>query len=120
MADFKNLRVWHAAQQLALDAHRIAAGLRGPGASSLRDQLLRASMSIPINIVEGTAHTSPKEFLRFLSYALASTTEVEGHTRLAKDLQLIAYDDAECLLNGVEIVRKMLHGLIHRVKVRPH
>jgi len=120
MADFKNLRVWHAAQQLALDAHRISSSLRGPGANSLRDQMVRASMSIPVNIVEGTAHSSPKEFLRFLSYALASTSEVEGHTRLAKDLRLISHDDAECLLNGVEIVRKMLHGLIKRVRIRPH
>jgi S23 ribosomal protein. len=103
---------------LALDAHRISAGLRGPGANSLRDQMVRASMSIPINIVEGTAHTSPKEFLRFLGYALASTSEVEGHTLLAKDLQLMSHDDAECLLTGVQTVRKMLHGLMHRVKLR--
>jgi len=119
MADFKNLRVWHAAQQLALDANRIAAGLRGPGTASLRDQLVRAAMSVPTNIVEGTAHTSSREFLRFLGYALASTSEVEGHTRLAGSLQLISESDSKCLLNGVEAVRKMLHGLISRVKQRP-
>lgn len=119
MADFKKLRVWHAAQQLALDAHRISATLRGPGTASLRDQLIRAAMSIPINIVEGTAHTSSREFLRFLGYALASTSEVEGHALLAADLRLISEDDTKRLLTGVESVRKMLHGLMKRVKERP-
>jgi four helix bundle protein len=118
MADFKKLRVWDAAQQLALDAHRISIGLRGPGSSSLRDQLLRASMSVPTNIVEGSAHTSPKEFARFLGYALASTSEVEGHARLARSLQLISSRDSKKLLDNVEIVRKMLHGLIEHLRDR--
>ena len=119
MADFKKLRVWHAAQQLALDVHRIANGLRGPGTTSLRDQLVRASMSVPTNIVEGSAHSSPREFIRFLGYALASTSEVEGHTRLANRLHLISQKDSECLLASVEVVRKMLYGLIQTVKARP-
>ncbi len=118
MADFKNLRVWHAAQQLALDTHRVSAALHGAGAASLRDQLMRAAMSIPINIVEGTSHSSPREFLRFLSYALASASEVEGHTRLAESLSMISEKDSDCLLDGVEAVRMMLHGLIKRVKAR--
>ena len=118
MSDFKNLRVWHAAQQLALDAHRIATGLRGPGAVALRDQLVRAAMSIPTNIVEGNAHTSGRETLRFLGYALASTSEVEGHTRLARSLKLISERDSMCLLDSVEAVRKMLYGLMKRVKDR--
>jgi four helix bundle protein len=119
MADFKNLRVWQEAQKLALDAHIISATLRGPGTASLRDQLVRAATSIPINIVEGTAHTSSKEFLRFLGYALASTSEVEGHILLAGSLNLISERDSKRLLSGVETVRKMLYGLIKRVKQRP-
>ena len=118
VSDFKNLRVWHAAQQLAIDAHGIAAGLRGPGAVALRDQLVRAALSIPTNIVEGNAHESPRENARFLGYALASTSEVEGHTLLAHSLKLISERDSQRLLESVETVRKMLYGLMKRVRDR--
>jgi len=118
MSDFKNLRVWHAAQQLALDAHRVSAGLHGPGAVALRDQLVRAAMSIPTNIVEGNAHSSPRETLRFIGYALASTSEVEGHTRLASSLRMIDERESRHLLDGVEAVRKMLYGFQKSVKNR--
>jgi four helix bundle protein len=118
MADFKNLRVWNAGQALALDAHRIATALRGPGTTALRDQLIRAAMSIPTNIVEGNAHSSPREFIRFLGYALASSSEVEGHARLARSLDMISERDCVCLIDGVEAVRMMLTGLIKRVKAR--
>lgn len=118
MSDFKKLRVWHAAQQLALDSHRIANGLRGPGAVALRDQLVRAAMSIPTNIVEGNAHESPRETLRFLGYALASASELEAHSRLAGSLRMISERDCRCLLDSVEAVRMMLYGFQKAVKNR--
>ena len=73
---------------------------------ALRDQLTRAAMSVPTNIVEGSAHTSPREFARFVQYALASVSEVEGHAQLARDLQFISEQDLRNLLSGLWMSEK--------------
>jgi four helix bundle protein len=75
VADFRKLLVWQAAQALAIDAHRVAARMRGPATRALSYQLIRAAMSVPANIVEGSAHKSPRESARYLQYALASVSE---------------------------------------------
>ena len=116
MADFRKLRVWQAAQQIAIDADRATAGMHGARSASLRDQLLRAAMSVPTNIVDGRAHASSREFARYLTYALASVSELEGHVQLARDLKLMSEPDFTGLLALIIDVRKMLHGLLKKLR----
>lgn len=71
---------------------------------------------MPTNIVEGSALASPREFARFLRYALASVSELEGHVQLARDLELMTEQDFTSFLTRVVDVRKMLHGLLKRLK----
>jgi four helix bundle protein len=73
-------------------------------------------MSVPANIAEGSAHTSRKEFARFLRYAIASTSEVETHVLLARDLEMMSEPDFSSLLSRTVRVRKMLLALHKRVK----
>ena len=73
-------------------------------------------MSVPTNIVEGSAHSSPHEFARFLQYALASVSELEGHIQLARDLELMTDQDFTPFLARIVDVRKMLHGLLKKLK----
>lgn len=115
MADFRKLRVWGAAQDLAVYAHRVSGRMRGARSATLCDQLIRAAMSVPTNIVEGSAHESPREFARFLQYALASATEVEGHIQLARDVGMMTQNDYDALLTRVVDVRKMLYGLLKKL-----
>jgi four helix bundle protein len=75
-------------------------------------------MSVPTNIVEGSAHESPREFARYLRYALASVSELEGHVQLARDLGMMTEPDFSALLARVVDVRKMLHGLLKRLRQR--
>ena len=116
VGDFRKLRVWQAAQELAVETHRIAATMRGVSSTTLRDQLVRAAMSVASNIVEGSVHSSPREFARFLSYALASVSETEGHAQLGFDLGMISRSDFESLLPRIIDVRKMLHGFIRTLR----
>ena len=73
-------------------------------------------MSVPTNIVEGNAHTSPRERARYLGYALASVWEVEGHVQLSSDLRMITPKDHDELLAEIVDVRKMLYGLLKTVR----
>jgi len=73
-------------------------------------------MSVPINIVEGNAHRSPRERARFFGYALASLWEVEGHLQLSSDLDMMSKKDHEALLEETINVRRMLYGLLKKVR----
>jgi four helix bundle protein len=76
MADFEKLLVWRKAHALALNVHSVATGIRGSNYASLRSQMIRASMSIPANIVEGKGQKSGREFARFLGYSINSSSEL--------------------------------------------
>jgi four helix bundle protein len=66
MSDFKKLEVWRKAHALALNVHRVAVAIRGSNYAGLQSQMIRASMSIPTNIVEGNGQRSRAEFGRFI------------------------------------------------------
>ena len=94
MSDYKKLEVWRKAHALALDTYRVATRIRGSDNATLRNQIIRAAMSIPTNIVEGTGQKSGKEFGRFLRIALNSASELDYHLIVARDLRLIGASDS--------------------------
>jgi len=115
MSDYKNLQVWQKAHALALHAHRTAMCVRATRYSGLRSQIIRASMSIPANIVEGRRQESERDFARFLRYSLNSAYELEYHITLARDIGVVPDAEANSLLaEGVEVTR-MLHGLLRKL-----
>ncbi len=115
MSDFKRLRVWRKSHALALNAQRLAGGLRGPHRIALRGQITRAALSIPTNIVEGRGQISSREFARFLRIALNSSTELEYHLIFARDSRAIDDKAFVAMLDQVLAVRMMLHGLLKRL-----
>ncbi len=112
VADFKKLAVWQKAHALALSVHSVAARIRGAAYVSLKSQMIRASMSIDANIVEGRGQKSDREFARYLNIALNSANEREFHLIMALDIDAISKADQVALLEMLIQVRKMLHGLL--------
>jgi len=115
MADFKKLHVWQKAHALALSVDRACKRIRGTQYASLRNQLFRAASSIPANIAEGRRQTSEKEFRRFLTIALNSSSELEYHLILARDTKVIPESEFVSLVAQTITVRKMLYALIKRI-----
>jgi len=115
MSDFKKLRVWRKANALTLNVHRVAASIRGAQYAALRNQMVRAAMSVSANIVEGREQRTEREFARFLGYALGSISELEHHLIVARDLRTITDIDFSSTLAQLIDVRKMLHGLLAKL-----
>ena len=115
MSDFRKLKVWEKSHSLALNAISVAKKIRGSDNAALRLQIIRAAESIPTNIVEGSGQESAKEFGRFLSISIKSSSELEYHLILASDLHLIARSDITSLTDQTIQVRRMLYVL--RTKV---
>ena len=116
MSDFRKLVVWRKAHELAIRVHHVAGGIRGARNASLRSQMVRAAMSIPTNIVEGSGQESRRELARFLGYAANSATELEYHLQIARDVEAISLTDYASLTARTVAVRKMLRGFIKRVR----
>jgi len=115
VSDFKKLKVWRKAHALALNVHRVAVRIRGSEYTALRAQMLRASMSIPTNIVEGAGQQSGREFGRFIRIASNSASELEYHLLIAREIRAITANDFESLTAQTIEVRRMLFGLLARV-----
>ncbi|PIZ96114.1 MAG: four helix bundle protein [Candidatus Magasanikbacteria bacterium CG_4_10_14_0_2_um_filter_33_14] len=82
---------------------------------SLKDQISRASLSVILNIAEGSAKKSDKEFARFLETSISSMNEVVACLDIMQDLNLLSkiiYDNF--LLEATSIV-KQLGGFIRKL-----
>ena len=113
-----NLVVLTRARAFAIDLHRAVERrerLIGRGSPGLRNQMLRASMSIPLNIAEGAGKDSRAEFANFVGHAIGSANEVEQQILLAQALAL--FDSGiDPLLDECREIRMMLYGLRKRLQ----
>jgi four helix bundle protein len=116
MQNFRQLSVWRLAHALALNIHRLGARIPRQHNAGLISQMRRAALSIPANIAEGCARDSDRDFARFLQIAIASSSELEYHLQFAVDASLVPREDADARLVDVVQVRRMLIGLLKKVR----
>jgi four helix bundle protein len=118
MSNYHNLEVWKLGHALVLNVHSASRRIRGAEYTSLRSQMVRAAMSVPTNLVEGSAQESAREFCRFIKISLNSSAELEYHLLLARDLGLMKPEPFTALTDQTIKVRKMLWGLLRGISRR--
>jgi four helix bundle protein len=116
MADFRKLEVFDKAHALALTVIRASAEMRGPIAQLIKTQMVRAALSVPTNVVEGSAKDSDRDYARYVSISIGSSSELEYHLLVARDSGLMSEMTFQSLLDQLIDVRKMLTGLRRRLK----
>ena len=117
MQDYHKLKVWEKAHLLAIDVYRLSEGFPRRDGVALTTQLRRAALSIPTNIAEGAGKSGTNDFRRFLDIALGSASETHYQLLVARDLNLIENEVYDDLSTRVTEVRRMLVGLLKRVKL---
>ena len=75
----------------------------------LTSQMRRSAVSVPSNIAEGAARSSPKEFAQFLNIARGSLSELETQLLIAVDLGYLKEDNP--VFAVVDRVSRLLIGL---------
>ena len=116
MKDFRQLKVWEKAHQLALAVYKATKGFPKEELYGLTSQIRRSSMSVPTNIAEGCGRNTDADFARFLQIAMGSASETEYQLILAHDLQFLPKDSYEKLHNDVEEVKRMLASLLKTIR----
>jgi four helix bundle protein len=106
---FEDLVVWQEGLALAVSVYKSLADCHDFG---LRDQMRRASVSVPSNIAEGFERHSNKEFIRFLRIAKGSNGELRTQFHLAIAVGIIPPEAGQELLAKSRIISSMLHNLI--------
>jgi four helix bundle protein len=112
----RDLIVWQKAMDLVVEIYRHADKFPKTETYRLVSQITRAVASVPANIAEGHARSSPKEFAQFLSIAKGSLMETETFTMLAIRLGYLTNEDAAGTLGLITEISKMLTALRMRIK----
>jgi four helix bundle protein len=74
--DYKKIRAWQLADELAVMIYTATKEFPKAEMFGLTSQMRRAAVSVPANIVEGSARKHTNEYLQFLYTAMASLSEV--------------------------------------------
>lgn len=109
---FEELKVFNETHKVVLEIYKFSNTFPSSENFALKSQLRRSAVSIAANIVEGNTRIHKKEFLQFLYISQGSLEETKYHLLLAKDLRYISQKDYENLQDRLEIVGKMIAGLI--------
>lgn len=108
----KDLDAWKLSMDLVLDIYLKTKSFPSDEKFGLTNQIRRAAVSIPSNIAEGATRNSNKEFLQFLYISLGSASELETQFIIALNLNYISLEDYESINSQIEIVSKLIMGLI--------
>ena len=113
---FESLDIWHAARAYATQVYAVTARFPRHEDYGLRSQMNRAVNSISLNIAEGSAKSTKKNFNYYLETAVGSTFEVVCCSFLAMDRGYVTgeeqkglYENGERLGKRINAFRNTLH-----------
>ncbi len=83
---YKKLKIWQKSHLLAMETYKATKLFPKEELYGVTSQLRRAVLSVPLNIVEGHASNSKKEFLHFLNISNRSLVETEYLLEITHEL----------------------------------
>jgi four helix bundle protein len=117
--DHRKLRVFEKADQAVVRVYRATRRFPIEERFGLQTQVRRAAVSVPTNIVEGSARQSTADYLRFADIAAASAAEARYLVDLARRLKFMNDDDCDSLVADYTEVLGGLHNLIRSLSDQP-
>jgi four helix bundle protein len=117
MRDYKKLEVWKKSHELYMYIKKnITTKFPKEERYELTSQLLRASLSVPLNMVEGCGKFTDKDFTRFLDNSLGSIKETDYCCFAAYESAYISEQEYLVVNKMVNEVRAMLINFIKHLR----
>ena len=117
MHNFRELEVWKKSIDLTTAFYRVSKLFPKDELFGLTSQSRRCMVSIPSNIAEGAGRDTDKQFVQFLSIALASSFEFETQILIAFNLAYLKAEDYDLILSELKHIQNMLVKLIKNYKI---
>ena len=111
MGKFQDLKVWLRSKDLAVYIYKVTSKTPFSKDFSLKDQIRRASVSIPSNIAEGDELGSNKQAIRHFNIAKGSSAEVLTQAIIALEIKYIDTKSFE----HIEKERNAISGMLTRL-----
>jgi four helix bundle protein len=112
MRPHRKLLVWQESILFTKEIYKLTVHLPENEKFGLTSQIRRASASIALNIAEGAARQSSKEFNRFLYISQGSSSEVDTLLEIMKELNFVTEENIKKYIEMNERISAMLNGLI--------
>jgi len=112
MFTHKNLDVWKRSMDLVDKVYTITEDFPAKEQFGLTSQIRRAGVSVPVNISEGAARHSPRDYIRFIRISFGSLSEMETLCLISKRRGFINENDLNMLLEEMRIIGSQLSKLI--------
>ena len=112
---YKNLKVYQIAKFIVKNVYQMMKKFPSEERYALCDQLRRAAISVPSNIVEGLSRTSDKEKHNFLNIAYGSLMETMCQLDISADLGYITQEELKHVEDeSVELIC-MMKGMMRNL-----
>lgn len=118
ITSFKQLRTWQRAREMAVYIYKISQNFLSTETYGLTSQIRRSATSVAANIAEGFSRASQKDKAHFYTIALGSLTETLSHAYIATDLNFIKTQELSIIEEKIEILHKMINGMIKKAPGR--
>lgn len=112
MGNFRKLIVWNRAKELAVKIYDQSKRKSLSKDFGLKDQIQRASVSIPANIAEGDELGTDKQSIKHFFIAKGSSAELQTLLIIANEIGYIEDEITLELLNECNIISVMLSKII--------
>ena len=116
MRDHTKLRAFELADDVAVLIYKVTRGFPKDEIYGLTSQMRRAAVSVPSNIVEGSARESQTEYLRFLEIAFGSLRELNYQFGLACRLGYVNEIEVNECTSKILEAEKVLGALIRSLR----
>ena len=116
MRDFRKIKAWQLADDLAVAVYEVSKTFPREEIYGIRSQLRRAGSSVAANIVEGASRESAKDYAHFLQIARGSLAETQYFLHLARRLGYLDEAQAGQLEKLAKETFACLYGLILAVR----
>ena len=114
--DYTKKKAWQLTDELALSVYEVTKEFPKSEIWGLTSQMRRAAVSVPANIVEGSARRNRNEYLQFLYIAMSSLAELSYYIRFTKQLGYLRSNGYDELWAKAQEGLRTLRGLISYIE----
>jgi len=113
--NFENLTIYQRSLQFSQNIYQLTQSWPREHLFGMTDQLRRASLSIPLNIAEGSSKTK-KDFRHFLLIARGSCFECVPLLKIAASFKLLSAEQEQLFYNEISSISQMISALSKKLQ----